>query len=302
MAPRPLRKVSGTGRRLRAPYRRWTLALAALTATLLVGTFLQPAGSTAATAAAPTTFFVYGWPGQSGLKVWRHICDDGRVPPPDWDFQTVTGGPPPFGPEAVGWKPKPGGGAYGIETYFPSAPDVDIFQIETYAPGGQTSGWARVDYSPRPGNVDYIGVIEDFVDTQPGWHTIDASDWQYDWYPYIGDERAGDRDREPDDRADNQHIRCRGRVVHDVHGLRRQQVLCRRLPGRKLRHRLELLRPRGAPARRTSLCGCWAGGSAPVGPRRSGSRRACRSGAASVRPAAGRASSTWGVETAGGAS
>jgi hypothetical protein len=191
MAPRPLRKVSGTGRRPRAPYRRWTLALAALTATLLVGTFLQPAGSTPPAAAAPNDIYVYGWPGQSGLKVWRHICDDGRVPRPDWDFQTITGAPPPFGPEAVGWQPKPGGGAYGIEAYFPSAPDVDIFQIEAYAPGGQTSGWARVDYSPRPGNVDYIGVIADFVDTQPGWHTIDASDWQYDWYPKIGGDDAG---------------------------------------------------------------------------------------------------------------
>ncbi len=160
--------------------------------TLLLATLLQPPGSTATAATAQSNVLIHGWPGtQAGLSVYRFICDDGRVPRPDWDFDAVYNGPPPFGPEAIGWIPKPGGGAYGIQTYFPSAQDVDIFQIEAYAPGGQTSGWARVDYSPRPGNVDYRGVIEDFVDTQAGWHTIDASDWQYDWYPYIGDEPAG---------------------------------------------------------------------------------------------------------------
>ena len=176
----------------RQSYRRWTLALAALTATLLVGTLLQPSGSTAAAAAnAPTNFLVHGWPGQAGLKIWRNVCDNGAVPGDDWGFDSVTNGPPPFGPQAIGWIPKDFGGAYGIETHFPSAPDVDVFQIEAYAPGGELSGWARVDYSPIAGDVEYRGVIEDFVDTQPGWHTVDAIDWQYDWYPYIGGNPAG---------------------------------------------------------------------------------------------------------------
>ena len=92
--------------------------------------------------------------------------------------------PHPSARRLSGWTPKSGGGAYGIETYYPSAPDVDIFQIKAYAPGGQTSGWARVELFPTPGDVDYyVGVTDDFVDTQAGWHTIDASDWQYDWVP-----------------------------------------------------------------------------------------------------------------------
>ncbi len=85
-------------------------------------------------------------------------CDDGELPGDDWTFDVVRNGPPPFGPEAIGWIPKDLGGAYGIEAYFPSAPDVDVFQIEAYAPWGQTSGYARVNYYPRPGNVDFIGV------------------------------------------------------------------------------------------------------------------------------------------------
>lgn len=181
MAPRPLR----------GPYRRWALVVAALASTLLLGTLLQPSGSTAVAAAGPNSIFVYGWPGQEGLNVWRHICDDGRVPRDNWDFDVVRDAPPPFGPEAVGWTPTSGGGAYGIEAYYPSAQDVDIFQIEAYAPGERTSGWARVEYSPNAGDIEYIGVIEDFVDTQAGWHTIDASDWQYDWFPYIGGAPAG---------------------------------------------------------------------------------------------------------------
>ena len=97
----------------------------------------------------PSYTLVHGWPGtQAGLKVWRSNCDNGELPGDDWRFDVVTNGPLPFGPQAIGWIPKDLGGAYGIETYFPSAPDVDVFQIEAYAPGGQTSGYAQVNYYP----------------------------------------------------------------------------------------------------------------------------------------------------------
>ena len=182
MAPRPLR----------GPYRRWALAVAALVSTLLVGTLLQPSGSTAAAAMDSSYTLIHGWPGtQAGLKVWRSNCDNGELPGDDWRFDVVRNGPLPFGPEAIGWIPKDLGGAYGIETYFPSAPDVDVFQIEAYSPSGQTSGYAQVNYYPRPGNVDFIGVTPDFVDTQDGWHTIDASNLQYDWYRLVDDEYDG---------------------------------------------------------------------------------------------------------------
>jgi hypothetical protein len=145
----------------------------------------------------PNTKVVHGWPGtQAGLTVWRVDCLNGQVAEHDWGFLITDDVPGSYGQRAIGWEPTHTGGAYGIEARFPSAADVDVFQIDAYAPGGQTSGYAQVNYYPRdgvaPDNVDWIGILEaDFVDTQAGWHTIDASDWQYDWYRLVDDEFDG---------------------------------------------------------------------------------------------------------------
>ena len=174
------------------------LGLAGTLVLLLVATLVQPAGSAHALAAG-SDVTVHGWPGgQANLKVWRTNCSDSNVvAADDWEFSAVNGSPDPYGPTAIGWTPTGTSGGYGIEAYYPDATSLDVFQTEVYAPAGSTKGFAEVHYYPA-GNVDWYGYSDDgagadpdFVDDQDGWHTLDASEMEYDWFSLTDDEFDG---------------------------------------------------------------------------------------------------------------
>ncbi len=149
---------------------------------ILAGSLVQPLSSTAA-AKENNNYLVYGFPaGQQGLEVYADACDGGEVAADDWPFEITYDEPPPYGPSAVGWIPAGSGGAYGLSTYFAQANEVDVWQIDAFAPTGQAHGFARVDYFPTSGQYSWVGFSDEFVNNEADWHTIDASDWQYDWF------------------------------------------------------------------------------------------------------------------------
>jgi hypothetical protein len=156
---------------------------AVVAVTLLVALF--PPISPQATAAGKQTYYrTFGYPeGQHGLHVFRTACDGGQLASDQWPFQIVGGEKPPWGPHGIGWVPQETGGAYGVQATFARPTTVDILQIDVLAPAGQAQGFARVDYDPGDGG-QWIGLSAEPIITQSGWHTIDASEWLYNWFHY----------------------------------------------------------------------------------------------------------------------
>ena len=168
--------------------RRWrTAAFASLI--VICGLFVatpQPAGA----AGRGSYYRVFGYPdGQQGLTVEHYLCGPEnrapkqRVDPSPWPFRIVSGSPDPYGPHGIGWVPPSSGEALGVETYFASPTDVNVFRILLDAPAGNTAGFAQVWYFPPGSDVQWQGIAR-FAFTQNDWKWTNAASAGFDWYRY----------------------------------------------------------------------------------------------------------------------
>ena len=170
----------GTGRPVRkdAVHRRWALAGAALA---VVRDYFWPRScNRRVDRGGRRTYHRHLWLPGRGSRVSTSGARLRRRPVPRLTTGTSRssgGAPPPFGPEAVGWTPS-GGGAYGVETYFPRATRCGHPPDRGLGAGRAGPGCARVDYPPNAGDIDYIGVIEDLVNTRPAGTRSMPVHWQ----------------------------------------------------------------------------------------------------------------------------